>query len=233
MRRIHGAAVALLVCLVAGCGSAGQSGETATLWVTRDRGEHVLVEADVPAGLTAIQALQCETDVETRYGGRFVHSVDGREGSLDEQRDWFYFVNGYEADRGAAEYRLRPGDVAWWDFRSWSGSIRQPIVVGAFPEPFLHGYGGKRREAVVRYDADLAAPARAIGRLIRAGSVARADVAVPRDANVFRLVRGRPRFQARLRGEGAGAPVEFVFAGDAVRLAENPRLARFRYEGLP
>ena len=47
----------LLVLALAGCG--GDSG-SATLWVTRDRGEHVLLVARVPAGLTAMQALERE-----------------------------------------------------------------------------------------------------------------------------------------------------------------------------
>ena len=45
------------------------------------------------------------------YGGRFVQSIEGVAGDAGAKRDWFYFVNGVEADRGAAEYRLRPGDV--------------------------------------------------------------------------------------------------------------------------
>ena len=54
------------------------------------------------------------------YGGRFVQAIEGIAGSLSKREDWFYFVNGLEADRGAVEYRLRPGDVEWWDYRHWS-----------------------------------------------------------------------------------------------------------------
>jgi Zn-dependent alcohol dehydrogenase len=46
----------VLVLALAGCG--GEHGHgTATLWVTSDRGAHVLYAGKVPAGLTAIQAL--------------------------------------------------------------------------------------------------------------------------------------------------------------------------------
>src|SRR5262245_58543369 len=132
-----------VVAALAGCGGGGDGGK-ATLWVTRDRGAEVLVEKTVSAGLTAMQALRTEADVETSYGGRFVQSIEGISGDLGAHRDWFYFVNGVEADRGAAEYRLRPGDVLWWDYRPWSGDdMRVPVVVGAFPEPFLTGYGGE------------------------------------------------------------------------------------------
>ena len=99
-----------------------------------------------------MRALAAEADVETRYGGRFVQSVNGIEGSLGEQRDWFWFVNGYEGDRSAASYKLRDGDVAWLDYRGWEREGEARVVVGAFPEPFVHGYDGKTRPAVVRYD---------------------------------------------------------------------------------
>ena len=101
--------------LLAGCG--GDDG-TATLKVTRDRGRHVLLVARVPAGLTAMQALERKTDVETSYGGRFVVAVDGLASA--SRRDWFYFVNGVVGDRSAVEVRLHQGDVLWWDYRAWT-----------------------------------------------------------------------------------------------------------------
>jgi hypothetical protein len=229
-----GALLVALLLLVACSGGGGEEG-SATLWVTRD-GVQVLHEAEVPAGVTVLQALEREADVETRYGGRFVQAIDSVEGSLSAGRDWFYFVNGYEADRGAAEYRVRRGDVVWWDFRAWRGRNEQPIVVGSFPEPFLHGYGGRTRPAAVRYaDSSQAEHARALAKVVGAGSVAPASSPVPSDANVLRLTADAARFEARLRaGGGAGAPVEFVLSGaDAARLARNPALVRFRYSGLP
>ncbi len=78
------AALAALV-LLAGCGSFGAGGEegTATLWVTRDRGAEVLLDARVDAGQTLMRALASKAEVETRYGGRFVQSIDGLAGSLE------------------------------------------------------------------------------------------------------------------------------------------------------
>ena len=58
----------------------------------------------------------------TRYGGRYLQSIDGISGSLTDQRDWFFFVNGIEGDRSATEVTLHPGDVLWWDYRRWSGA---------------------------------------------------------------------------------------------------------------
>ncbi len=211
---LAGAAVA-----VSGCGAGGG---TATVWVTRGEGHDVLVQKHVPAGLTAMQALSRVARVGTRYGGRFVQSIDGITGSLSKQRDWFYFVNGIEADRSAAEYRLRNGDVEWWDYRSWRGGREHvPIVVGAFPEPFLHGYAGHVRRSVV---VGAGTGANALARLLHAHVV---HGAPPRDANVFRIVSpsGRELTAHRLPGGG----VEFDFRGDAKRLARDPALYRFRY----
>ena len=132
--------------LLAGCGGAAGEGEgTAQLWVTRDRGAKLLLDTEVEAGQTLMRALASEVDVETRYGGRYVQAVNGVEGGLAAQRDWFWFVNGYEGDRSAASYRLHDGDVAWFDYRAWQREGEARVVVGAFPEPFVHGYAGRTR----------------------------------------------------------------------------------------
>jgi hypothetical protein len=219
MRR-RALAVALAAAALAGCGG-GTAGH-ATVWVTRDEGRQVVFVKQVPAGLTAMQALERVAKVDTRYGGRFVESIDGVQGSLSKQRDWFYFVNGIEADRGATEYRLHAGDMEWWDYRSWShGRDHVPVVVGAFPEPFLHGYGGKVLPAVV---VGAGKGARALARLLHARVVGSDP---PSGANVLRLVPGTPRFTARQLPDGA---VELDFAGNALELARRPSLYRYRYE---
>ena len=186
----------------------------------------MLLTATVPAGLTAMQALDRKVRLETRYGGKYVQGIDGLEGSLTQQRDWFWFVNGYEGDRSAAEYRLRPGDVEWWDYRSWGRRFRAPVVVGAFPEPFLHGFGGKRRPTVVA--APRGAETRRLARLVGAERVVRRVADAPRGANVLEVVRARrTSFSATLTGAPGGA-VRFVFRGDPAKLV--PGFARFRYE---
>ena len=133
------AAVLLLALVLAGCGSGGRGHGTATLWVTRDRGTHVVYAGAVPAGLNGIQTVERKLKVTTRYGGRFVQSIAGVSGSLSDQRDWFFYVNGIEGGRSAAEVHVHPGDVVWWDYRHWNGSTMEiPVVAGAYPEPFLH-----------------------------------------------------------------------------------------------
>lgn len=192
-----------------------------------------MLVATVPAGLTAMQALDREADIDTRFGGRFVQSIEGHEGDVGARKDWFYFINGFEGDRSATDYELRDGDVEWWDFRSWRTQMRQPVVVGAFPEPFLHGFGGQTRPVSVRYVTGARRGAAAIGRLLGASSVAPATVPAPPDAHLF-LVAAKTggSFTATPRsGAGEpGAPVRFVFSGDAEALARDPDRYRFRYE---
>jgi hypothetical protein len=131
-------AVVLAALTLAGCGGGAGGHGTATLWVTRDRGAHVMFSGDVPAGLNAIQAVERKLKVTTRYGGRYLQSIDGVDGSLGAQRDWFYYVDGIEGDRSAAEVRLRAGDVLWWDYRRWTPATEHiPAVAGSYPHPFV------------------------------------------------------------------------------------------------
>ncbi len=216
MTRLALAAVA--VALLAGCGGAGAGSGSATLWVTRDEGGTLVLSKTVPAGETALQALDREADITTRYGGKFVQSVNGVAGSISKRHDWFYFVNGIEGSRGAQEYRLHAGDVLWWDYRDW-GRFGQSVsaVVGAFPEPFLHGFGGTVPPAVV---VGPHTPAVAeVVRLLHATRVARAG------ANVLTIAPGSPtRFSAR----ASGTRVRFTFVGDPAALL-RPSFYRRRY----
>jgi Domain of unknown function (DUF4430) len=223
-------ALLALALVLAGCGGDARGAGTATLWVTRDRGAHVLYEGEVPAGLTAMQALDRRLDVDTRYGGRFVQAIDGLEGDAARQRDWFWYVNGIEGDRSAGEYRLHPGDVEWWDYRSWKQQMRVPVVVGAFPEPFLHGYGGKRGGVEIVLDQvgrgvvdpNSVPVVRKLKRIVHASDGhGRPDYVL--------LIGGNRPFQAR---RSDGAIVFTINARDARRLADHPDLAKMRFEGL-
>jgi len=133
-----------------GCGfGPGQErgGSGVQLRVTRDFGTKTLRSASaakVRASDTVMRLLQAHAKTTTRYGGGFVQSIDGIAGNESGGRhDWFYFVNGTEAPTGAADRKLNPGDVVQWDYRTWDATPRVPAIVGAFPEPFLHGQEGK------------------------------------------------------------------------------------------
>jgi hypothetical protein len=236
---VQRAIAALLAFLaLAGCGGGEEGGAPpaatggATLWVTRDEGAKVLLTAKVPAGDTVLQALDRHADVETSYGGRFVQVVNGMAGSLGEQRDWFFFVNGIEPSVGSDDIELREGDVAWWDYRDWSERMAAPIVVGAFPEPFRHGWEGKRRPAKVQAPAGFEAESETLLRVL-GGSGGKGE------PNVFRLVAEEGTEGATLRarrGPADASPATFILSGaeNAVRaaadaLAADPSIVRFRY----
>ncbi len=233
MTRAATVILSLLAALaLAGCGGAGQSGQngTATLWVTRDRGSRVLVDTTVPAGQSLLRALRSHAKVGTKYGGGFVQSIDGLSGSGRRHQDWFWFVNGLAGDRSAASYRLRAGDIAWWDYRDWTRDAQTlEVVPGAFPEPFLHGYDGRRRPAAVRYAAGLRAGAERIAGQIRTRDVAPLGTAVGAGTNVFELVAGMPRLVATLRtpGEGPSGAVRFTYAGSVDTLLAGDLRRRF------
>lgn len=223
----------LLVALaLAGCGGEGPNASdgSARLWVTRDRGGEVLVDATVPAGQTLLRALRSKAKVTTRYGGGFVQSIDGVAGSLRRHEDWFWFVNGLTGDRAAASYRLRDGDVAWWDYRDWSRDADAlEVVVGAFPEPFLHGYDGKTRRAAVRYGPGLRNGAVRIAAVLRADDVAPVGTVAPSGSNLFELTSGPPHLVATPRTPGAGptGAVRFSFAGSVDGLLAGDFERRF------
>lgn len=134
----------------AGCGAGpGQEAGSVELLVTRDYGAEELLRLPEPersGGDTVMRLLQRNADVETRYGGGFVQSIDGLAGGRENGRpvDWFYYVNGIEADKGAASRDVEDGAKVWWDRHDWGSAQRVPAVVGSFPEPFRTGQNGRR-----------------------------------------------------------------------------------------
>jgi hypothetical protein len=151
---VRRAALLLLALALAGCGGSGRGHGhgTAQLWVTRDEGAHVIFAGPVPAGSDGIRTVERKLKITTRYGGRYLQSVNGIAGSLGEQRDWFFYVNGIEGDRSAAEVKIHAGDVLWWDYRKWDArSMHIPVVAGAYPQPFL-----RARTSVVSVRHDVA-----------------------------------------------------------------------------
>ena len=149
MRRL--ALLVTCALVVGGCGlgegdKRGRAG--AELRVTRDFGRAELGKAELERlseSSTVMRLLRSEFEVQTRFGGRFVQSIDGLAGRGEGgRRDWFYFVNGLDASVGATEYGLSPGDRVQWDHRNWEAAMRVPAIVGAYPEPFEHGRDGKR-----------------------------------------------------------------------------------------
>ena len=143
------AAFLLLVCL-AGCGlGAGPAPKAIQLVVTRDFGSKAMPYSGalkVRGQETVMSLLMRNYTVATRYGGGFVQSIEGLAGGHEGGKpvDWFYYVNGLQASKGAAATNVEPGDHIWWDHHDWSQTENVPAVVGSFPEPFLNGIEGKR-----------------------------------------------------------------------------------------
>ncbi len=150
IRLTAAAAAALATLALGGCGLGPgdeRKGDGAELRVTRDFGARQLAshsEGKVREGQTVMRLLEANEKVETAYGGKFVQAINGVEGGgSGGSDDWFYFVNGIEAGESAAEYELSPGDVVQWDYRDYAAAMRVPAIVGAWPEPFVHGTEGK------------------------------------------------------------------------------------------
>lgn len=160
MRRPVAAVAVAIACALAtaGCGlGTGRGTSSVSLTLTRDFGSRMLgraVERRVPGSETVMRMLERSFSVGTRYGGGFVESIDGHSGSSD-RRDWFYYVNGIEGAKGAAGTGLHRGDEIWWDLHDWSAAEDTPAVVGSFPEPFIHGSGGRRFPTVLECASDV------------------------------------------------------------------------------
>ena len=118
--------------------------------------------------------------VTTRFGGGFVQSIEGVTGGQEAGRpvDWFYYVNGVEAGRGAAATNVHPGDHIWWDRHDWSQTDHVPAVVGSFPEPFLNGIEGKRLPVRVECADGAAAACETVKARLRASGVPAAVAAI-------------------------------------------------------
>ena len=162
--------------LFGGCGlGAGPTPSGVQLLITREFGARTLRTLRAPAAHgqeTVMSLLRRNAAIGTRYGGNFVESIDGHSGGYEgsEPIDWFYYINGVEASKGAAEVKLHPGDRVWWDLHDWNQTDYTPAVVGAYPEPFVHGFGGHRYPVRVECAQPEGEPCRTIaGRLRDAG----------------------------------------------------------------
>jgi Domain of unknown function (DUF4430) len=135
---------------LAGCGlGAGPAPSAVKLTVTSGFGAQLVRSFSAPqvrGQETVLSLLVRNATVSTRYGGGFVESIAGLSGGQEggQPVDWFYYVNGVEAPKGAAATNVHPGDHIWWDRHDWSQTDAVPAVVGSFPEPFLNGIEGKR-----------------------------------------------------------------------------------------
>ena len=162
--------------VAAGCGvGPGTPPGGVKLIVTREFGAKTikpLSNAKVGGAETVMSLLIRNAKITTRYGGGFVQSIDGVSGGEERGKpvDWFYYVNGVEAEKGATEVEVQQGDEIWWDMHNWSQAERTPAVVGSFPEPFLNGLEGKRLPVRVECVDPQAGPCKqVVGALTKLG----------------------------------------------------------------
>lgn len=229
-----GLTVAVLAGLT-GCGlgaGAERSGAGVDLRVTRDFGRQIVLEEDnlrIHEDETVMRLLRRNADIGTRFGGGFVQSIDGLAGQgSDGTADWFYYVNGIEADEGAADYEISPGDVIQWDRHDWSETANVPAIVGAFPQPFLDGLGGKRFPVRVECQDSDSAPCEQVKQTLRDADVPAngASLGAPGNQNVARVVvadweTARQQPTARLVELGprrSGVFARFTDGGDRLAL---------------
>jgi hypothetical protein len=164
----RGAAVAVASLLLgvalaaAGCGlGPGSKVGSVDLTVTRDFGATKVTEASGEANEsdTVMRFLEKEAEIQTRYGGGYVKSIDGLEESERDGHpyDWFFWVNGVISPTGAAEVPLEGGEKIWWDIHNWGASEGSPAVVGSWPAPFTTGWEGHAPVVVVECEGGGAA----------------------------------------------------------------------------
>ena len=190
-----------------GCGgSAAQTSDDIRLTVTRDFGRQALVDgaterAPANGGLTRIVA---------PYGNPRARQ------SL--------FVNGILADEPPSEVDVHPGDRVWLDQHRSTVAPAVTAVVGSFPEPFVHGTGGKRLPVRVECDDPRSGPCGAVAEKLVSLGVVAGRSALSRSAadDTLRVLVGP---WSRLRGGDV----------EADRIDEGPRasgvFARFDASG--
>jgi hypothetical protein len=183
LARPAAAAGALLAALAfAGCG-VGSAPTAVQLVVTREFGSHLLHgSGPLKAGTneTVMRLLRDNDAVSTISGGHIVDGIDGLSSSQEAgvPRNWFYYVNGVEAPKGAAATTVNPGDHVWWDLHDWSQAEKVPAVVGSFPEPFLNGIEGKRLPVRIECSAASGYACRTVIARLRALGVPAAVAAI-------------------------------------------------------
>ncbi len=128
-----------------------------TIVIGQNFGEIITFEKELELNekLTAMDILNKVTNVKTTYGNAYVNSINEIESEyieLNEQKDWFYFINGILSNVGANQYHISCGDVQRWDFHQWNFERMTSAIVCDFPEPFVHGFGGKTANTIIAYN---------------------------------------------------------------------------------
>ena len=153
------AAAALAAAPGCGFGPGEADAGDAVVSVTRDYGSERLLQATLPEPPeteTVLRVLDREAEITTRYGGLFVHSINGITGTSTGSRrsDWFFFINGIESSLGAAEVGVRGGDRIWWDYRDWTDGDARPRGCRVVPPAVQLGRQSESQSGGARLPGD-------------------------------------------------------------------------------
>jgi hypothetical protein len=215
---------------LAGCGlGAGATPTGVRLVVSSDFGARLLPATgplQVKGQETALSLLERNYRVATSDGGGFVESVDGLSGGQEAGApvDWFYYVNGVEATRGADATDVRSGERIWWDRHDWSQTEGVPAVVGSFPEPFLNGVEGRRLPVRVECASVAGSACRTVAARLRAVGVTATISAIAGEGAARALrVLVAPWVAVKREAAAAGLASEPRVSGVYARFSSNGR----------
>ena len=138
-----------------------------TITVTRDFGARTVAASSlrsVPGTSSVLGLTRRSFPVglsEGRLPIRAIHGVSVSPGDA-----WFLYVNGSEVPLGPATRSIHSGDRIWWDLHPAAASTHS--VVGSFPEPFVHGIGGKRLPTTLECASDVGQACRRVSSALEA-----------------------------------------------------------------
>jgi len=108
---------------------------------------------------------------------------------------------------GAAQQAVHHGDRIWWDLHDWIAPEQPQAVVGSYPEPFVHGAGGKRFPTALECANNVGGACRRVSSALRA-------IGVPVASQLLGTGSGTDSVAVLvgtwndIKGSGAGALIE-------------------------
>jgi hypothetical protein len=166
-----GLALLVLAATTSACGLAKRRpGRTVVVSVTRDFGTAEVgtaIDARPAKSLTALTAAATQLPV-VRVPGDGARTIGGASAGAGTR--WYAYVNGVQTT-GTAPIPVFPGDTVWWDLHDRHAAGVAPAVVGSFPEPFLHGIGGKQLPVTLQCADDVQRACRRVAAALTAAGV--------------------------------------------------------------
>jgi hypothetical protein len=192
LRLVLAVLCAACVAALSACGLEPRKGASkVTVTVTRDFGARSVAsaaETTIPAGQSLTAIMHRFFGVVAGDSARTFAAINGHAADPAAPSEWFYYVNGIAEQPGdtndlgkpivPANTRVHAGDQIWWDLHDPTAVSTIPAVVGSFPEPFVHGIGGKRYPTTLECAADVQAACQAISAQLRRDGVPVADQAI-------------------------------------------------------